>query len=115
MAIAPITAYFLSVLSSLGRYISHRFLLILNQIQISSTVKIHMNECISESDRVCELILSGSISLLVVKLWDLVIKKYMLDFRLAAQWSRRVCLSSPFSFVYFFNYSSDLFLTNYKN
>ncbi len=31
---------FLSVLSSLGRYISHRFLLVLNQIQISSTVKI---------------------------------------------------------------------------
>ncbi len=31
---------FLSVLSSLGHYISHRFLLVLNQIQISSTVKI---------------------------------------------------------------------------
>ncbi len=31
---------FWSVLLSLGRYISHRFLLVLNQIQISSTVKI---------------------------------------------------------------------------
>ncbi len=28
-----------------------------------------MNECISERDYVCELILPGSISLLVVKLW----------------------------------------------
>ncbi len=27
----------------------------------------------------CELILPGSVSLLVVKLWDLVIKKYMLE------------------------------------
>ncbi len=41
---------FLSVLSSLGHYISHRFLLVLNQIQIDSTVKI----------------LPGSISLLLV-------------------------------------------------
>ncbi len=40
---------------------------------------IHMNECISESGCVCELILPGSVSLLVVKLWDLVIKKYMLQ------------------------------------
>ncbi len=39
---------------------------------------IHMNACISESGCVCELILPGSVSLLVVKLWDLVIKKYML-------------------------------------
>ncbi len=38
-----------------------------------------MNERISESDCVCELILPDSISLLVVKLWDLVIKKYMLE------------------------------------
>ncbi len=37
-----------------------------------------MNEYISESGCVCELILPG-ISLLVVKLWDLVIKKYMLE------------------------------------
>ncbi len=37
-----------------------------------------MNECISESGCVCELILPGSVSLLVVKLWDLV-KKYMLE------------------------------------
>ncbi len=27
----------------------------------------------------CELILPGSVSLLVVKLWDLVVKKYMLE------------------------------------
>ncbi len=32
-----------------------------------------MNACISESGCVCELIISGSVSLLVVKLWDLVI------------------------------------------
>ncbi len=38
-----------------------------------------MNECINESDCMCELILPGSISLLVVKLWDLVIEKYMLE------------------------------------
>ncbi len=38
-----------------------------------------MNECISESYCVCELILPGSVSLLVVKLWDLVVKKYMLE------------------------------------
>ncbi len=38
-----------------------------------------MNECISESDCVCELILPGSVSLPVVKLWDLVIKNYMLE------------------------------------
>ncbi len=38
-----------------------------------------MNECISESGCVCELILPGSVSLLVVKLWDKVIKKYMLE------------------------------------
>ncbi len=38
-----------------------------------------MNECISESNYVCELILPGSVSLLVVKQWDLVIKKYMLE------------------------------------
>ncbi len=38
-----------------------------------------MNECISESGCVCELILPGSVSLLVVKLWDLVIKIYMLE------------------------------------
>ncbi len=37
-----------------------------------------MNECIIESNCVCELILPGSVSL-VVKLWDLVIKKYMLE------------------------------------
>ncbi len=35
---------FLSVLSSLCRYISHRFLLVLNQIQMSSTVKINSYE-----------------------------------------------------------------------
>ncbi len=33
---------------------------------------------ISESDCVCELIIPGRVSLLVVKLWDLV-KKYMLE------------------------------------
>ncbi len=38
-----------------------------------------MNECISESGCVCELILPDSVSLLVVKLWDLDIKKYMLE------------------------------------
>ncbi len=38
-----------------------------------------MNACISESGCVCDLILPGSVSLLVVKLWDLVIKKYMLE------------------------------------
>ncbi len=38
-----------------------------------------MNACINESSSVCELILPGSVSLLVVKLWDLVIKKYMLE------------------------------------
>ncbi len=38
-----------------------------------------MNACISESNCVSELILPGSVSLLVVKLWDLVIKKYMLE------------------------------------
>ncbi len=37
-----------------------------------------MNECIGESGCVCEWILAGSVSLLAVKLWDLVIKKYML-------------------------------------
>ncbi len=37
-----------------------------------------MNACISESSCVCELILPGSVSLLVVKLWDLINKKYML-------------------------------------
>ncbi len=37
-----------------------------------------MNECISESDCICELILPDSISLLVVKLLDLI-KKYMLE------------------------------------
>ncbi len=36
-----------------------------------------MNECISESGCVCELILPAA-SLLEVKLWDLV-KKYMLE------------------------------------
>ncbi len=40
---------------------------------------IHMNECISESNCEYELILPGSVSLQVVKLWDLVIKKYMLE------------------------------------
>ncbi len=34
-----------------------------------------MNECISESDYMCELILPDSVSLLVVKLWDLVSRK----------------------------------------
>ncbi len=38
-----------------------------------------MNACIIESSCVCELILPGSVSLLVVKLWDKVIKKYMLE------------------------------------
>ncbi len=38
-----------------------------------------MNEYISESGCVCECILPGSVSLLVLKLWDLVIKKYMLE------------------------------------
>ncbi len=38
-----------------------------------------MNACISESGCVYELILPGSISLLAVKLWDLVITKYMLE------------------------------------
>ncbi len=38
-----------------------------------------MNAWISENDYVCELILPGSVSLLVVKLWDLVTKKYMLE------------------------------------
>ncbi len=36
-----------------------------------------MNEYISESG--CGFILPGSVSLLVLKLWDLVIKKYMLE------------------------------------
>ncbi len=40
-----------------------------------------MNACISESGCVCELILPGSVSLLVVKLWDLVIKKYAWTFQ----------------------------------
>ncbi len=39
-----------------------------------------MNEGISESNCMCELILPGSISVLVMKLWDLVIKKYILNF-----------------------------------
>ncbi len=43
-----------------------------------------MNECIIESNCVCELILPGSVSL-VVKLWDLVIKKYMLEVYIYAQ------------------------------
>ncbi len=71
---------FWSVLQSLGRYISRRFLLVLNQTQISSTVKITfiwMNALVRAV--ACELILPGSVSLLVVKLWDLVIKKYMLE------------------------------------
>ncbi len=38
-----------------------------------------MNECISESDCISELILPGSVFLLVAKLLDLVIKKYMLE------------------------------------
>ncbi len=38
-----------------------------------------MNACISESGCLCELIIPGSVSLLVVKLWDKVIKKYMLE------------------------------------
>ncbi len=38
-----------------------------------------MNESIRERNCVCELILPGSVSLQVVKLWDLVIKKYMLE------------------------------------
>ncbi len=38
-----------------------------------------MNECISESNCVCELILPGRVSLLEMKLWDLIIKKYMLE------------------------------------
>ncbi len=39
-----------------------------------------MNECISESNCVCELILPGSVSLLEMKLWDLVIKIYAWTF-----------------------------------
>ncbi len=35
-----------------------------------------------ESDCMYELILPGSVSLLVGKLWDLVIKKYMLEYML---------------------------------
>ncbi len=52
---------FLSVLSSLGRYISHRFLLALNQIQINSTVKITfiwMNALVRAI--ACELILPAA-------------------------------------------------------
>ncbi len=70
---------FLSVLLSLGHYISHRFLLVLNQIQISSTVKIKfiwMNALVRAVACVC-INSTCSVSLLVVKLWDLVIKKYM--------------------------------------
>ncbi len=61
---------FVSVLYSLGRYISQ-----IPARSKSDTDKlyskdyIHMNECISESNCVCELI---------VKLWD-VVKKYMLE------------------------------------
>ncbi len=39
-----------------------------------------MNECIRESGCVCEWILPGSVYLIVVKLWYVVIKKYMLEF-----------------------------------
>ncbi len=72
---------FWSVLLSLGRYISHRFLLVLNQIQIKLHSKdyIHMNALVRE--QLCEFILPGSISLLVEKLWDLIIKKYARTFQ----------------------------------
>ncbi len=52
---------------------------VLQQSPLSPKVKIHMNECICERDCVCELIKSSSLSLLVVKLWDLVIEKYMFE------------------------------------
>ncbi len=50
-----------------------------NRIKKCKTIRyskdyINMNACISESGCVCELILPGSVSLLVVKLLDLVEK-----------------------------------------
>ncbi len=78
MTIAPITAYLYLFFGSLH----------FSQIpacsksdtdKLYSKDYIHMNASISESGCVCELILPGSVSLLVVKLWDLVIKKYMLE------------------------------------
>ncbi len=51
---------------------------VLQQSPLSPKVKIHMNECICEWDCVCELIKS-SLYPLVVKLWDLVIEKYMFE------------------------------------
>ncbi len=83
MTIAPITAYFISSLVFGSLYFSQ-----IPARSKSDTDKsyskdyIHMNECISESGCTCELILPGSVSLLVVKLWDLLIKKYMLEYML---------------------------------
>ncbi len=48
-----------------------------------------MNACISESGCVCELILPGSVSLLVVKLWDLVIEKYMLELQFLSYFTEK--------------------------
>ncbi len=64
-----------------------------------------MNECISESNCVCELILPDSVSLLVVKLWDLVIKKYMLklfSFYAILQRNHRTVLTIHFRAEWFF-------------
>ncbi len=58
-----------------------------------------MNACISESGCVCELILPGSVSLLVVKLLDLVIRKYMLElfsFYAILQSNHRIVLTVHF-------------------
>lgn len=54
---------FLSVLLSLGCYIFHSFLLVLNQTDKVAQWILHSYECISESDCVFELILPGSVSL----------------------------------------------------
>ncbi len=109
MTIAPITAYFyqgryisqqFSDILPLGRYISHRFLLVLNQIQISSTGKITfiwMNALVGAV--ACELILPGSVSLLVVKL----LRNICLNFSVSKLFYREIteqCWQSIFALNY---------------
>ncbi len=72
MTIAPIAAYFFSSLVFVSLYFSPARSKSDTDKQYSKDY-IHMNACISESGCTC------SVSLLVVKLWDLVIKKYMLE------------------------------------
>ncbi len=80
MTIAPITAFFISSLVFGSLYFSQIPARSKSDTDKDCRDYIHMNECISESGCVCELILPGSVSLLVVKLWDLVIKKYTFQF-----------------------------------